>query len=390
LKNCILLLDGSQKSTLAVLRSLGSKGLTCYVGEYFTPNLCTESKYCKKIIKYPSPYLNISDFKLFILEYIKKNNVDAIFPMTDTTIPLILDLLENTKFDHLISHIDKEKYFKASNKNYLFKLAKLLSIPYPETIVVDETSDLLRVAENLYYPVVIKPVMSKIHFNNRIISLNVTYAKNSKELIDILNLGFKYRNVYMVQNLIKGEGIGYFSLYKNGIPCKTFYHRRILEKPPTGGVSVLCEGVSEDSTVKKYATKLLSEFKWHGVAMVEFIKEYETGIPYLMEINARFWGSLELAIRCGVDFPYETLKMITENRVNFENNNNYTTSIRCSWITGLFDHFYLLLKDKKYDEIVRSIKKIANLRKKTYDFVFRKDDPRPFLYETRQNIKNAF
>ena len=36
--------------------------------------------------------------------------------------------------------------------------------------------------------------------------------------------------------------------------------------------------------------------------MLEF-KRDATGLPRLIEINPRFWGSLELAIRCGVDFP---------------------------------------------------------------------------------------
>ena len=49
--------------------------------------------------------------------------------------------------------------------------------------------------------------------------------------------------------------------------------------------------------------ELLDELNWHGVAMVEF-KVTEDGTPYLMEINTRFWGSLQLAIDAGVDFPY--------------------------------------------------------------------------------------
>ncbi len=37
--------------------------------------------------------------------------------------------------------------------------------------------------------------------------------------------------------------------------------------------------------------------------MVEFKADARTGTPYLMEINGRFWGSLQLAIDAGVDFP---------------------------------------------------------------------------------------
>ena len=37
--------------------------------------------------------------------------------------------------------------------------------------------------------------------------------------------------------------------------------------------------------------------------MIEYKLDGATGVPYLMEINGRFWGSLQLAIDAGVDFP---------------------------------------------------------------------------------------
>ena len=49
--------------------------------------------------------------------------------------------------------------------------------------------------------------------------------------------------------------------------------------------------------------QLLETVQWRGVAMVEWKMDLRTGKPMLMEINRRFWGSLELAVRSGVDFP---------------------------------------------------------------------------------------
>ena len=44
------------------------------------------------------------------------------------------------------------------------------------------------------------------------------------------------------------------------------------------------------------AERLLKSVNWSGVAMVEFKVDEATGRPYLMEINGRFWGPLQLAI----------------------------------------------------------------------------------------------
>ena len=38
--------------------------------------------------------------------------------------------------------------------------------------------------------------------------------------------------------------------------------------------------------------------------MMEYKQDRRTGTPLLMEVNGRFWGSLQLAIDAGVDFPY--------------------------------------------------------------------------------------
>ena len=384
----VFLLDGSQKSTLAVLRSLSGKGIRCTVGEYFSPHLCLKSKFCYRNVLYPSPYDNINEFKKFIMQYIEKNKVDAVFPMTDVTIPLVIDVLEKSKFSRLVSHIRMEGYNKGSNKLFLMNLAKTISVPFPKTIVVNEKSDILYLANNCKYPVVVKPEKSKIIFNDKYIPLNVTYAKDPEELLLILKTFLKYKRFIMVQELIQGEGVGYFSLWENGRQKLKFFHKRILEKPPSGGVSVLCKSVSEDLEIEKYATKILEKLKWHGVVMVEFKKEFLTGIPYLMEINARFWGSLELAIKSGVDFPFETYQMVCGKKINL-NQGNYTIGTCGSWFVGIIDHFYLLLKNKNYSTIKMSLKKLAYNRNFS-DFVYDRNDIKPFIFEMYNNIKNVF
>ena len=68
------------------------------------------------------------------------------------------------------------------------------------------------------------------------------------------------------------------------------------------------EGV-EHPQVMELGLSLLKSLNWVGIAMVEFKVDPRDGIPKLMEVNPRFWGSLQLAIVSGVDFPYLILKM---------------------------------------------------------------------------------
>ena len=103
----------------------------------------------------------------------------------------------------------------------------------------------------------------------------------------------------LLQERLVGPGVGVFACYHDGRPVALFSHRRLRERPPWGGVSVLCESAEVDPVAGEHATRLLDGIGWQGVAMVEFKRDLRDGVPKLMEINGRFWGSLQLAIDAG-------------------------------------------------------------------------------------------
>jgi predicted ATP-grasp superfamily ATP-dependent carboligase len=91
------------------------------------------------------------------------------------------------------------------------------------------------------------------------------------------------------------------------------------------------------------AQRILDHVGWHGVAMVEF-KVTPEGCPYLMEVNPRFWGSLQLAIDAGVDFPW-LLYQLASGAPAWPDP-GYRTGVRVRWLLGDLDHLYLRLRDE--------------------------------------------
>jgi predicted ATP-grasp superfamily ATP-dependent carboligase len=86
------------------------------------------------------------------------------------------------------------------------------------------------------------------------------------------------------------------------------------------------------------AHTLLKALNWFGVAMVEFKMDPRDGIPKLMEINPRFWGSLSLAVAAGVNFPYLLYRM--SRGENFKPVEHYQTGKKCRWfLPGDILHF---------------------------------------------------
>jgi predicted ATP-grasp superfamily ATP-dependent carboligase len=162
-----------------------------------------------------------------------------------------------------------------------------------------------------------------------------------------------------------------------------------MEKPPSGGVSVYAESVAPDEALQRQSEALLDQLGWNGVAMVEYKRDAATGTPYLMEINGRFWGSLQLAIDAGVDFP--NLLLAAELGQAVEPVLDYRIGVRWRWWWGSVDH--LLARLRRSDaalalprgELTRWRAVAALLppwRPGDQCETFRRDDSRPFLRET--------
>ena len=85
----VLVTDGHFRKTLAVVRSLGRKGVRVTVGERTFLNTSFFSKYCARRLVYPSPRQFPNQFIEFLLKEIKGNHYDCLFPMEEETLLLL-------------------------------------------------------------------------------------------------------------------------------------------------------------------------------------------------------------------------------------------------------------------------------------------------------------
>ena len=117
----------------------------------------------------------------------------------------------------------------------------------------------------------------------------------------------------LVQRFVPGFGAGVALLAHEGRVHALFAHRRLREQAQDGGPSTWCEpltsGVLDDA-----AHRFAEATRWTGLAMLEFRVPQDGGAPELLEINPRFWGSMPLAIACGVDFPYLAFELARRGR----------------------------------------------------------------------------
>ncbi|HBC46545.1 MAG TPA: carboxylate--amine ligase [candidate division Zixibacteria bacterium] len=393
-KGRVLILDGRQRSTLAAVRSLGKLGLAVTVGEDSLPCLASKSKFVANSIRYASALSDPKGFISDVAHELSRYKYDMILPMTDITMSLVMNEFENLSRSTDIPVAGKESYLKAIDKGKIIELSQSLDIPTPKTYFINDLSELNRIRSELNYPVVIKPRQSKYLTSSGWIDAGVDYAYSFDELNRKLEI---YKNspcLPLIQERVSGPGIGAFLLFNRGEVKACFFHRRIREKPPSGGVSTLRDSIAPDPVVKDYSIRLLKALNWHGVAMVEFKQDSRDGTPRIMEINARFWGSLQLAIDSGIDFPAMLYQMTTTGDV--PSKFDYEIGVKSRWLLGDLDHLLarLLKSDSSLRLPLNYPGRIATLvgflkfyqPKMKYE-VLRFDDIRPFLFELKEWLK---
>ena len=84
--------------------------------------------------------------------------------------------------------------------------------------------------------------------------------------------------------------------------------------------------------------------------MVEFKKDTRTGEYVLMEINPKFWGSLDLAIAAGVDFPGLACRMALEGDIAPVC--SYATGVKFRWLLPA-DLFHVMTNPRSLPAFIR-------------------------------------
>ncbi len=383
----VLVMDASQRAALACTRSLGQSGYEVITADETDETLAGASKYSIQSIVYPSPHAKPQEFIEWAKQNLQSLKFQAVLPVTEVTTDLIV---RNRKYwpEVNIPFAAIEKIDRLSNKVELFQMARTLGVPVPDSVVVDQATGLGLAAESVGVPGVLKPARSRILVGDEWMATTVHMVHSREELDHLAETLPSYYFPALYQQFVPGKGCGIFTIYRNNIQHAYFAHNRLREKPPEGGVSVLSESRLPDEELLGWSTKLLDMVGWNGVAMVEYRASDESG-AYLMEVNARLWGSLQLAIDAGVDFP---LLLLEEQSTGKSAMADYHVGVKLRWFFGDLDRLYLLFKNWRAVGVVSLFKECvafcATFFSKSKNETFRLDDPAPGMHEIKQYFKS--
>src|SRR5207302_7328275 len=198
----------------------------------------------------------------------------------------------------------------AFDKARTLELAAACGVRIPPTRFPRTLAEARAAAEAIGYPCILKPRFSDFWDGGRFqAGHGARYVPDHAGLEAGVAACRRGEAWPLIQGIVAGRGKGVFALCDHGRPVAWFEHQRLRDVRPSGSGSSLRRSAPLDPTLRAASEKLLGAMQWHGPAMVEF-RDDGKNPPWLMEVNGRFWGSLELAITAGVDFPLLWVRLL--------------------------------------------------------------------------------
>jgi len=326
----VLVLDGSTTQALACVRALGAAGHTVFVAGVGRRPLAAWSRHCRGRFRLADDTLTaFAALRVWALQH----GIQVVLPQTERS--CILCNLQRDEWEAsgiAVGCGPSDLILRAFDKARTLELAEACGVRVPPRRVPTSLADGRAAAAALGYPVVVKPRFSHFWEGGRFISGDGSrYARDPAELEAQMHACRQDRFWPLIQGFVPGQGKGVFALCDHGTPLAWFAHERLRDVRPSGSGSSLRRSIPLDPRLQAPAARLLAAWAWHGPVMVEF-RDDGVSEPCLIEVNGRFWGSLELAIASGVDFPNLWVSLLRGEPV--EPAAGYETGVTLRWLWG--------------------------------------------------------
>jgi D-aspartate ligase len=297
------LVTGASYRALAVVRSLGRRGVPVRVVRSDEHVLARTSRYAEGRLSWPAD----ADARVaYLRELAERERLRdwVLIPTHDEEAALIARHRDELACSYRVTTPAWETLRRAYDKRLTYTLGASAGLDQPWTIFPDGEPALDQADGR--FPVVVKPAFKSS--SNRL-TMDKAWRADDPETLRRL-----YRHacalvdprIVMVQQHVAGNGdsqLSFAALCSDGEVAASLCARRLRQYPMDFGRASSHVETIEDPALERDAMRLLAAMRFTGMVEVEFKRDPVSGANLLLDVNPRAWGWQSLGGRAGVDFP---------------------------------------------------------------------------------------
>lgn len=317
----ILVIGDDMRIFLSVVRALGRAGKTVHAFPFDPGAPALSSHYIACIAATPKYEADPAGWRDALGRLLDTETFDLVIPCGDLAIITLHQGRERFSRQRLaIPAVDGMEIF--FDKEETHRMCDDLGIPHVSWTRLAPSDTAENLIARFGLPLVLKPRRSFWDDSGRAhetVDVIERLQHLSQRLVEIPD-----RSRYLVESYFEGTGTGLSVLSRNGTILQAFQHRRLREG--VGGCSSYRVSEAVDARLRQAVERICSRTRHTGVCMFEFRVNHETGRFILIEINARFWGSMPLPLALGLDFPNRLHELLVRDQTYPEQ--SYPAGIR--------------------------------------------------------------
>jgi predicted ATP-grasp superfamily ATP-dependent carboligase len=329
----VLIPDYLGKQVTAGARALTRSGSNCHIATWSAPFLgrLGTTRAIREILPLVSSSSHPEDYVDQVMTLQEEYHYDAVIPFGLTSYYALSRNRERGKSVLPCLIPDEDKFDTANDKSRITDFCKGIGIPSPGRVESYDLNDLGAIARHFRYPIVLKAksgsgVVNGLRYVTKPDQFMRAYEEITKQKTS--NGAFNYAQP-IIQEFIPGFVHDACSLTDRGRVINILTQMRQLMYPIHGGVGAV-NVTTDDQGVRSMARKLLEELEWTGPAQIEFKFDERDHQYKIIEFNPKFWGTLQLSIVAGMDFPSMLRDHLMGQAVKTDQ--SYAVGVRCKFI----------------------------------------------------------
>lgn len=303
----VLLTNGEQRSALAVARSLHARGIEVIAMVPGDGGYAARSRAVREVVHAPRADADPRGFLDAVQAIVQRRGVGLVVPISDEDL-LALDAARASLRHVQLAMASSESLRLVLDKRANLDLAALNGLPVPRDFRLQHRSQVPDMIAALGWPIVMKRPGSPLDPRVPQFGFRVQLLHDRAQLERAIDEFCPEPPFPLFQEFVGGEAFNLVCMAIRGEIVAIHQYQSLRTHQ---GCGVLRRTVAPDVLLEAHARRVLRALDWDGVAHVGFFSDPKTGRSGYMEVNGRFWGSTQVSVDAGWDFPWWAYRHFT-------------------------------------------------------------------------------